>query len=49
LARVGNVSSTSILLVLDDLLRSGEPQPGDYGVMIVVGPGFCSELVLLQW
>ncbi|HEY2663860.1 MAG TPA: 3-oxoacyl-[acyl-carrier-protein] synthase III C-terminal domain-containing protein [Candidatus Binataceae bacterium] len=49
LARAGNVSSTSILLVLDDLLRSGEPQPGDYGVMIVVGPGFCSELVLLQW
>jgi alkylresorcinol/alkylpyrone synthase len=49
LARAGNVSSTSILLVLDDLLRSGEPQAGDYGVMIVVGPGFCSELVLLQW
>jgi alkylresorcinol/alkylpyrone synthase len=49
LARAGNVSSTSILLVLDDLLRSGEAQPGDYGVMVVVGPGFCSELVLLQW
>src|SRR5216684_3411521 len=49
LARAGNVSSTSILLVLDDLLRSGEPQRGDFGVMIVVGPGFCSELVLLQW
>src|SRR6266436_1177874 len=49
LARAGNVSSTSLLLVLDDLLRSGEPKPGDYGVMIVVGPGFCSELVLLQW
>ena len=49
LARAGNVSSTSLLLVLDDLLRSGEPKPGDYGVMIVVGPGFCSELLLLQW
>lgn len=49
LARTGNVSSTSILLVLNDLLSSGAPQPGDYGVMIVVGPGFCSELVLLQW
>jgi alkylresorcinol/alkylpyrone synthase len=43
------VSSTSILLVLNDLLSSGAPQPGDYGVLIVVGPGFCSELVLLQW
>jgi alkylresorcinol/alkylpyrone synthase len=49
LARAGNVSSTSILLVLNDLLRSGTPQAGDYGVMIVIGPGFCSELVLLQW
>jgi alkylresorcinol/alkylpyrone synthase len=49
LARTGNVSSTSILLVLNDLLSSGTPQPGDYGVLIVVGPGFCSELVLLQW
>ena len=49
LARAGNVSSTSILLVLNDLLSSGTPQPGDYGVMIVVGPGFCSELVLLRW
>jgi alkylresorcinol/alkylpyrone synthase len=49
LARTGNVSSTSILLVLNDLLSSGTPRPGDYGVLIVVGPGFCSELVLLQW
>jgi alkylresorcinol/alkylpyrone synthase len=49
LARTGNVSSTSILLVLNDLLRSGTAQAGDYGVMIVVGPGFCLELVLLRW
>jgi alkylresorcinol/alkylpyrone synthase len=49
LARTGNVSSTTILLVLNDLLSSGIPRPGDYGVLIVVGPGFCSELVLLQW
>lgn len=49
LARTGNVSSTSILLVLNDLLSSGTPQPGEYGVLIVIGPGFCSELVLLQW
>jgi alkylresorcinol/alkylpyrone synthase len=49
LARTGNVSSTSILLVLNDLLSSGTAQPGDYGVLIVVGPGFCSELVLLHW
>jgi len=49
LARNGNTSSASILLVLNDLLSSGAPRPGDYGMLIVIGPGFCSELVLLQW
>ncbi len=49
LARAGNVSSTSILLVLNDLVGSDDPKPGDYGVMMVIGPGFCSEMVLLQW
>src|SRR5260370_33805922 len=49
LARTGNVSSTSILLGLNDLLTSGTAKPGEYGMLIVVGPGFCSQLVLLRW
>ncbi len=49
LAKVGNVSSASVLLVLASLLESGEARPGDYGLMIAMGPGFCAELVLLRW
>lgn len=47
LREVGNLSSTSILLVLDEVLR--EPTPGQWGLMTAMGPGFCSELVLLRW
>jgi alkylresorcinol/alkylpyrone synthase len=49
LQTAGNLSSASVLFVLSDLLASGEPQPGDYGLLSAMGPGFCSELVLLQW
>ncbi len=49
LAEVGNLSSASVLMVLRDTL-AGEPVPaGSHGLMIAMGPGFCSELVLLQW
>lgn len=46
---VGNLSSASVLFVLDELLRSGEPREGDVGLLLAMGPGFCSELVLLRW
>ena len=49
LQRVGNLSSASVLFVLAELLASGEAQPGDKGLMLAMGPGFCSELVLLEW
>ena len=49
LRSVGNLSSSSVLFVLDELLQSGEPQPGDIGLLLAMGPGFCSELVLLRW
>jgi alkylresorcinol/alkylpyrone synthase len=49
LRRTGNLSSASVLLVLEDLLASGETRPGDKGVMLAMGPGFVSELVLLEW
>ena len=48
LARVGNLSSASVLHVLEDTLRERPPEPGAYGVLLAMGPGFCSELVLLQ-
>jgi alkylresorcinol/alkylpyrone synthase len=49
LQEVGNLSSASVLFVLGDLLDSGEARPGDWGLMLAMGPGFCAELVLLRW
>jgi len=49
LEEVGNLSSASVLFVLADLLESGDARPGDSGLLMAMGPGFCSELVLLQW
>jgi alkylresorcinol/alkylpyrone synthase len=49
LQSAGNLSSASVLFVLADLLASGEARAGDRGLLLAMGPGFCSELVLLQW
>ncbi|CDM78264.1 chalcone synthase [Mycobacterium marinum E11] len=44
----GNLSSVSILDVLRANLAD-PPPPGSIGLMIAMGPAFCSELVLLTW
>ncbi len=49
LAATGNLSSASVLFVLGELLDAGEAAPGDLGLLLAMGPGFCSELVLLRW
>jgi len=49
LRRVGNLSSTSVLLVLEDVYRNRRPAPGTLSILAAMGPGFCSELVLLRW
>lgn len=49
LREVGNLSSTSVLLVLQDTLDHHRPPPGTRGLLLAMGPGFCSELVLLEW
>ncbi|MDY6999655.1 MAG: 3-oxoacyl-[acyl-carrier-protein] synthase III C-terminal domain-containing protein [Actinomycetota bacterium] len=48
LAEVGNLSSSSVLHVLRDT-RAKKPRPGEPGLLMAMGPGFCSELVLLRW
>jgi alkylresorcinol/alkylpyrone synthase len=48
LARIGNLSSASVLHVFEDTLRDRPPRAGSYGMLIAMGPGFCSELVLLR-
>lgn len=49
LREVGNLSSTSVLLVLEETLANHRPPPGSWGMLLAMGPGFCSELVLLRW
>ena len=49
LRKVGNLSSASVLVVLEDVMRNRRPEPGTMGVLAAMGPGFCSELVLLKW
>jgi alkylresorcinol/alkylpyrone synthase len=48
LAEIGNLSSSSVLHVLRDTLHK-QPPVGTPGVLMAMGPGFCSELVLLRW
>jgi len=55
LREVGNISSTSVLVILDECLNSNVPKiggssvDGNYGMMLSLGPAFSGELVLLQW
>ena len=49
LSALGNLSSASVLFVAADFLESKIARRGDYGVLLSMGPGFCGELVLLQW
>jgi alkylresorcinol/alkylpyrone synthase len=49
LSEVGNLSAASVLCVLEGYLRDTPGVPGSYSILAAMGPGFCSELVLLQW
>jgi alkylresorcinol/alkylpyrone synthase len=49
LRELGNLSSASVLFVLGDLIDAGVAREGELGLLLAMGPGFCSELVLLRW
>jgi predicted naringenin-chalcone synthase len=49
LRRYGNMSSATILFVLDEMLRTQSAAPGEWGLMIGLGPGFAAEGMLLRW
>jgi alkylresorcinol/alkylpyrone synthase len=49
LREVGNLSSASVLLVLEEVMQNRRPAPGAWGVLAALGPGFCGQLVLLRW
>jgi alkylresorcinol/alkylpyrone synthase len=49
LRRTGNLSSASVLVVLEEVMKNRRPEPGTIGLLAAMGPGFCSEFVLLKW
>ncbi|NEC48183.1 type III polyketide synthase, partial [Actinospica acidiphila] len=49
LAAVGNLSSASVLHILQGFTEAHRPEPGTWGLVLAMGPGFCTELVLLRW
>jgi alkylresorcinol/alkylpyrone synthase len=49
LRKVGNISSASVLLILEETMERCSPKPGEYGMMLAMGPAFSAELVLLKW
>jgi predicted naringenin-chalcone synthase len=49
LREYGNMSSPTILFVLDRIQRRGAPQAGDHGVLMAFGPGLTMESALVRW
>jgi len=49
LAEVGNLSSASVLHILEMISDTERPPAGSPGLMIGLGPGVSAELVLLRW
>lgn len=45
----GNMSSPTVLFVLERFLDDDSVRAGDWGLLTALGPGFTSELVLLRW
>jgi len=49
LKNYGNMSSPTVIFVLDEIIREENPKQGDFGVMIALGPGLAAETALLKW
>ncbi len=49
LRRVGNLSSASVLVVLDEVMKHRRPASGTRSILAAMGPGFCAEILLLEW
>jgi alkylresorcinol/alkylpyrone synthase len=49
LSEYGNLSSASVIFVLDGSLARRKARSGDYGLLAAFGPGFSSEMLLLGW
>jgi alkylresorcinol/alkylpyrone synthase len=49
LHQYGNMSSATVLFVLDEVQRRDRPQPGAYGMLMSFGPGLTMEGALVRW
>ncbi|GAB3455636.1 3-oxoacyl-[acyl-carrier-protein] synthase III C-terminal domain-containing protein [Streptomonospora sediminis] len=49
LRRLGNLSSVSVLDVLERTIAERRPPEGEPGLLMALGPGFSADLVLLRW
>jgi alkylresorcinol/alkylpyrone synthase len=49
LANVGNLSSATILFILQEWIEKRPLNPGDIALAAAFGPGFSAEFLLLQW
>ena len=49
LANVGNLSSATILFILQEWLEKRPLKTGEYALLAAFGPGFSAEFLLLQW
>jgi len=47
--RYGNMSSATLLFVLNRIIKHAKPATGDYGLLIGFGPGLTIEIGLIQW
>jgi alkylresorcinol/alkylpyrone synthase len=45
----GNMSSPTVMFVLEEIVRTENPKLRDWGVMIALGPGMAAEVALLRW
>lgn len=49
LRNFGNMSSPTVMFVLDEVARNGDPRPDDLGMMVALGPGMAAEVALIKW
>jgi len=49
LSDYGNLSSATVLFILKEWMEKNSLAPGDYVIAAGFGPGFSTELLLLQW
>lgn len=45
----GNMSSATVLYVLESIMEKHNPSKGERGLMLSFGPGFSAQRILLEW